>query len=311
MRYPKISIIVPIYNVENYLNQCINSLINQTYQNLEIILVDDGSTDSCPKICDEWREKNKIIQVIHKPNGGLSDARNVGINASTGEFIMFVDSDDFVNNNIVSDLYDLQRRTNADIACGGIYKYCNGQISNIYNEIIRSEIVIFTGIEQLKNMLNSKTECSAWGKLYKRSSIGNNRFIKGRYNEDIIFLFSLYQDCTKIVYTNKRYYYYRDTARSITHIFSEKTMDALKNMLEMEQITFKKKIPIKDEIENYKCRTCLELGYAIQRAKAHSRFPQESVYIKKEVWRYLFYMLKNSSYNWKDLVHALIVLIKL
>lgn len=311
MKHPKISIIVPIYNTESYLNKCIDSLVKQTYQNLEIILVDDGSPDLCPQICEEWVQKDKRIKVIHKVNGGLSDARNAGLDISTGDFIMFVDSDDFIDINIIMDLYLLQCKTDADIVCGGVYRYKDGQIYGIYNETIKCEMVVFTGVEQLKNMLNSYTDCSVWGKLYKRSIIENNRFIKGRYNEDIIFLFPVYANCNKVVYTNKRYYYYRDTAGSITHKLSDKTMHALQNMLEMEKLTIENKIPVMDEMENYKCRICLELGYAIQRDNARSQFPKESNYVKNQIKQRILYILKRNDYNWKDMVHALIMLIRL
>lgn len=311
MEDPKISIIVPVYNVELYLDECVESLVGQTYRNLEIILVDDGSPDSCPRMCDAWGKTDERVHVIHKQNGGLSDARNAGINAAHGEFIMFVDSDDFISTNTVADLYALQCRTDGDVVCGGVYKYRNGQTTKIYNEIIRSETIVFTGIEQLKNMLNSKTECSVWGKLYKRSSIGNSRFIKGRYNEDVIFLFPFYATCSKVVYTNKRYYYYRDTEGSITYALSDKTMHALQNALEMEQMVIEKGIPVTGEMENYKCRTCLELAYAIQRGNARSRFPQQSDYTKRYVFAHFWYMFRHPGYTWKDLVHALIVLVKL
>lgn len=311
MIYPKVSIIVPVYNVEQYLDKCVESLITQTYRNIEILLVDDGSLDNSPQKCETWAKIDNRIRVIHKSNGGLSDARNVGIDESCGEFIMFVDSDDFINIDMISDLYTLQCGTESDVACGGVYKYHNGQLFPIYNEIIQSELVLFTGIEQLKNMLNSQTECSACGKLYKRSSIGNLRFIKGRYNEDVIFLFSFYAGCSKVVYTNKRYYYYRDTAGSITHILSDKTMHALQNMLEMEQMVVDRILPVRDEMENYKCRTCLELAYAIQRDNARSRFIEQSLYTKAYVKSHILYMIRHSGYTWKDLVHALIVLFKL
>ena len=105
---PLISVIVPIYNVEKYLYECVDSIINQTYKNLEIILVDDCSPDNCAKICDEYAKRDKRIKVIHKGNGGLSDARNVGMNASSGEYLIFVDSDDYMTNNGVEYLYNLR-----------------------------------------------------------------------------------------------------------------------------------------------------------------------------------------------------------
>lgn len=311
MEDPKISIIVPIYNVERYLDECVQSLVGQTYRNLEIILVDDGSPDACPRMCDAWEEKDERIRVIHKPNGGLSDARNAGIDIASGDYIMFVDSDDFIARNAVADLHALQNRTDADMACGGVYKYFDGHTTGIYNAIIQSETVVFSGIEQLKNMLDFKTECSAWGKLYKRSTIGNHRFIKGRYNEDVIFLFPIYAACKKVAYTEKRYYYYRDTAGSVTNRLSDKTMHALQNMLEMEEMAIERGIPVKDEMENYKCRTCLELAYSIQRDNARERFPQQSDYTKRHVRSHLLYMLRHPSYTWRDMVHAAIVLVKL
>lgn len=186
-----------------------------------------------------------------------------------------------------------------------------GALILVNSTIIRSDEVIFSGIDQLKNMLNSRTECSACGKLYRRLLIGSHRFIKERYNEDIIFLFPLYATCSKVVYTNKRYYYYRDTIGSVTHILSDKTMHALLNQQEMEQMAIKQRIPVKDEMENYKCRTCLELAYAIQRDNARKRFPQQSDYTKRQVRSHLLYMVKHPGYTWRDLAHALIVLFRL
>ena len=110
-----ISVIVPIFKVEDYLNRCVESLIAQTYHNLEIILVDDGSTDTCPQLCDEWAEKDKRIKVIHKKNGGLSDARNAGIRAAEGEYILFVDSDDWVCADYAESLYRAVESSNSDI----------------------------------------------------------------------------------------------------------------------------------------------------------------------------------------------------
>src|SRR5699024_3764138 len=114
-----ISIIIPIYGVEKYIDRCVNSVVNQTYRNLEIILVDDGSPDNCPSICDEWAKKDRRIKVIHKKNGGLSDARNVGMNSATGELIGFIDSDDWVCEEMYQLLYENMKQNDSDIsACG-------------------------------------------------------------------------------------------------------------------------------------------------------------------------------------------------
>ena len=117
-----ISIIVPIYNVEKYLKQCIESIISQTYRNIEIILVDDGSPDNCGKICDEYSQKDKRIIVLHKENGGLSDARNKGIDIAKGDYLTFVDSDDFVNIDYIEKLYNSIKFNNTKLAQCGISK---------------------------------------------------------------------------------------------------------------------------------------------------------------------------------------------
>lgn len=305
---PLISVIVPVYGVEAYLDACVKSLTGQTYRNVEILLVDDGSPDRCPQLCDEWAAKDSRVRAIHKPNGGLSDARNAGLDRARGAYVMFVDSDDFVDARIVADLYALLRQTGADVACGGIYAYKDGRHVPVYNEIIRTEADTFTGTEQLRHMLNSQTDCAAWGKLYARAAIGNHRFIKGRYNEDVIFLFPLYATCRRVAYTCRRYYYYRDTAGSITHTLSERTMHALRNALEMAQMAQDMHLPVKAEMDNYLCRTCLELAYIIWRAGARRRFPREAAYTRRYVRRHLGYMFRHPGYGWRDLVHALLVL---
>ena len=116
-----ISVIVPVYNVENYLDRCVESLVNQTYRNLEIILVDDGSPDRCPEICDEWAQKDSRIRVIHKANGGVSSARNAGMEIADGEWFFFIDSDDFMPANALAGLMDLQQEKGADLVCGSFH----------------------------------------------------------------------------------------------------------------------------------------------------------------------------------------------
>lgn len=307
-----VSIIVPVYNVEAYIDECVESLTKQTYTYIEIILVDDGSTDDSPSHCDKWEKNDKRVSVIHKKNEGLSDARNTGIDASTGEFIMFVDSDDFIGETMVEELLDLQQQTSAEISCGGIYKFLRGNSYPIYNEIIQKETIVFAGYEQLKNLLNSHIDCSACGKIYKRSTIGTLRFIKGRYNEDVIFLFSLYASRPKVAYTCRRFYYYRDTVGSVTNQLSKKTMDALVNMQEMKHMVQTMNLPVSEAMDNYMLRTCLELAYSIQRANAKARFPEQSSFTKKHVRNNLSYMAHHPEYyNWRDWIHAFIILIKL
>ena len=176
-----ISVVIPVYNVKPYLERCINSVVNQTYKNLEIILVDDGSTDGSDKICDDYSKKYKNIEVIHKKNGGLSDARNVGIENAHGQYIQFIDSDDYVNNKMIEILYNNLKNTNSDISVCRPYSFSN--VSEIKDYKIEENLVEYEGIDILKNMYNDYlVTVVAWNKLYKKSIFNKIRYPKGRIN---------------------------------------------------------------------------------------------------------------------------------
>lgn len=239
----KISIIVPIYNVERYLNQCVKSIINQTYKNLEIILVDDGSPDNSGKLCDEYKEKDERIIVIHKKNGGLSDARNAGIEVATGKYIGFVDSDDYIEKDMYELLYNNMLREKAEISC------CNRFL--VYSN--KTEIY---GEKKYYKVMNSqeaiKLACkigyigiSAYTKLYKRELFENIRYPKGKISEDMYTTYKLFDKANKIVYDSTPKYYYRQRKGSITNSkkINTNAIEATKEMIEF----VKNKYP---EIEN-------------------------------------------------------------
>ena len=217
-----ISVIVPIYNVENYLVRCIESIINQTYSNLEIILVDDGSPDKCSIICDEYAKKDSRIKVIHKKNGGLSDARNAGLDIATGEYIGFVDSDDYIDKNMYKEMINELIEKNADIvSCA---------INNIYSdrtEIINIDEEIYDAELALKNLILGKNiNQTVWNKLYKKEVIGNILFEKGKINEDEFWTYRILANSKKIITLNKPLYSYLHRASSIMgQGYSEKNLD--------------------------------------------------------------------------------------
>ena len=172
-----ISIIIPVYNVEKYINKCLESVINQTYRNLEIILVDDGSEDKSGKICEEISIKDNRIRVIHKENGGLSDARNIGLDNSNGEYIAFIDSDDFIERDMIEFLYYNINKYDADISI------CSNYIFDEEECIDNStkEIKVYNRLEILKEvLLDEKIRSYAWNKMYKRDLFYNIIFPKGR-----------------------------------------------------------------------------------------------------------------------------------
>lgn len=223
-----ISVIVPIYNVEKYLSHCINSILNQTVKNLEIILVDDGSLDSSGKICDEFSKKDNRIVVIHKENNGLSSARNAGIEIANGSYLGFVDSDDWLDENMYEILLKLIKDNSADLSCCKFFKTANGEekIPPITNEIIES----FNNIEGLNNFytdLYTQTVV-AWNKLYKRKLFDNVIYPIGKIHEDEGTTYKLFYKANKITYTNRPLYYYRTTPNSITTSkFNKKRLDIL------------------------------------------------------------------------------------
>lgn len=306
-----ISIIVPVYKVEKYLDECLESIVSQTYSNLEIILVDDGSPDRCPQLCDEWATKDSRIKVIHKPNGGLSDARNVGIESAEGQYLMFVDSDDFLAHNACETLYTLIHKSGAEISCGGVYRYTDGSRKKIFNRCIKNDCTVYSGLEALKHVLKWECDCSAWGKLYRRDTIKDLRFIKGRYNEDMLFLFALYPRVRLVAHTCEPIYNYRAVQGSVTSVLNSRTMDALVNISEMEDAVRRKELPIKVELKYYTCRINLELGYIIQRENARNRFCDEAAQIKRHVFSRLAYIAFNPGFSLRDFLHALIVAVKL
>lgn len=213
MDNPLISIIVPIYKVEQYLKNCVKSIQNQTYKNIEIILVDDGSPDNCGQICDELAKRDERIKVIHKENGGLSSARNAGLAIAKGEYFGFVDSDDCIHPQMYELLY------NDIVTFGTKLSFC--QPNMCYNELIpevsiNNESVIFTKQDLIHKCLNDVIWFCAWSKLYHRSLREFVHFPEGRTNEDYAIMLMVYDQCDKIAVNYNKLYNYCKREGSIT-----------------------------------------------------------------------------------------------
>lgn len=209
-----ISVIIPIYNVEKYLEKCIKSVVNQTYSNLEIILVDDGSTDSCPKICDDWAKKDSRIIVIHKKNGGLSSARNAALDIMQGDYVIFVDSDDWIEPDMAQSMLSYALENNADIVCSGFFFE---NIDCTHTKQIVSENV-FENKDIAENLLLDNIRPEVCSKLYKADLIKQFRFDeKIKYAEDLPFNFYLMQKANKLITTETWFYHYLlNSGNSIT-----------------------------------------------------------------------------------------------
>lgn len=219
----KVSVIVPIYKVEKYLRKCIDSLISQSYKNLEIILVDDGSPDNCGIICDEYSKLDERIKVIHKKNGGLSDARNAGLKVVTGEFIIFVDSDDYVSNDYIEYMYNLILKTKADIGIVMELKF-NG---NVKIPRVKEKIKIYDSCEGLISMLYQKEFSNGVNsKIYSRKIIDGIEFPVGEIYEDLGTIYKYFLKAKKIVFSNLPKYYYLQRNDSIMgSSFKKQDMD--------------------------------------------------------------------------------------
>ncbi len=218
-----ISVIIPIYKVEDFLDECIASVVGQSYRNLEIILVDDGSPDRCPAICDEWALKDKRIQVIHKGNGGLSDARNAGLDIARGAYISFVDSDDWIVSDMFENMLSIMEAEHADI-CACNIRSCYPDHQEVWG---CGKYVTGTS-EQILEMLYNDTAfpVAATNKLYRRECWDGLRFPVGKVCEDAFTTYKLIDRAKKIVQIPDAYYCYRIRPQSImTSPFSINRMD--------------------------------------------------------------------------------------
>ena len=211
----RVSVIIPVYNVGNYLDRCMKSIVNQTYKNLEIILVDDGSTDQSAELCDRWAEKDERISVVHQNNGGPSNARNTGLDRARGDYLMFVDSDDVISFNIVEYLVGLLERERADISiCDVLHIFNEGKAAF---QSGAAEIRSYNRIEAIQELWYQKSFLpSACAKVYRKEIFGSLRFAEGKIFEDIDLLHELFWQCRRIVYSNAQLYGYVHRKNSIT-----------------------------------------------------------------------------------------------
>ncbi len=221
-----ISVVIPVYKVEAYIDQCVQSIVDQTYTDLEIILVDDGSPDNCPAMCDAWAEKDSRIKVIHKENGGLSDARNAGMTVATGDFIGFVDSDDYIAEDMYKQLLDHLIDTDSDISACGVEQFW---------EDGRRALLTSNGTALLENrqameaiVKETWLKQPVWYKLYKRSMVEGISFERGKCHEDVFWSYQPIARANRVYVFDTPLYFYRQREGSIMGTqFSEKRLDAL------------------------------------------------------------------------------------
>ena len=224
-----VSIIVPIYNVEDDLLECVKSIQNQTHSELEIILVDDGSPDRCGEICDSLAKEDKRIVVIHQENGGLSKARNVGLRVMTGDFVVFVDSDDVLEKKLVENLLKLVYKYQTEIAVcqNSVFTKKNGVVHLHSQDKIEEKCL--TASDAINEMLYQKTfDVAAWGKIYRSETLKGVTFPEGLIHEDIPTTYKMFLKSEKVAYTSEELYRYQIRENSIENEkFTPKKMDCI------------------------------------------------------------------------------------
>lgn len=230
-----VSIIVPVYNVEPYLPRCIGSLLAQTYSKLEIILVDDGSTDNCPELCDRYAAQDDRIRVIHQENGGIANARNVGLAAVSGEFMTYVDSDDWIDETFVEKLLELLKENHADMAT--CYELWTGD-TEARIQHSEEQVNVYDTEQALEALLYQKEfDVGPHGKLYRTQVCKPHRYPVGMQFEDLGTTYKIVADCKKVVSTNQQYYYYFQSPNSITRSAFDERRLAVVTLMD-EQFAF-------------------------------------------------------------------------
>lgn len=278
---PLISVIVPVYNVEQYLCKCVDSIINQTYKNIEILLIDDGSTDESGSICDMYSQKYDNIITYHKKNGGLSSARNYGIERASGEYIGFVDSDDYIHNEMYERLYSLLIENDADLSECLLANVYNGKVrQNNEKErvlVVNSETAIDYALKaEIANVV-------AVDKLYRRSLFDHIRYPEGKTIEDGFIIVEILSECSRIVISTEQMYYYVHRRGSITtDSFSAKDLDAIE-AYEKNYSIVKEKYPA--ILDSARMRLCWAHFYVLDKIIYDDS--EDNKDIKKRVISYL------------------------
>lgn len=225
---PEISVIVPVYKAEQYLKRCVKSILEQTYQDFELILVDDGSPDNSPSLCDEWAKNDNRIHVIHKENGGASSARNAGLKAAKGNWIAFADSDDWLDKAALKTLYDLANQHNVPMAIGGmraVQEYTDAQAAAKQDAVVLSHEDLMSRFFRLNGEPDTHSVCGA---IIRRDILEGYHFIEGKMNEDVEACYYLARKCEAAVYIDAPLYNYFKNVEGVTNSgFSKKKLDLL------------------------------------------------------------------------------------
>ena len=270
---PVISVIVPVYNVEQYLTECVESILGQTWRNFELILVDDGSKDRSGSMCDEYAEKDPRIRVIHKKNGGLSDARNAGMDIMLGEYVTFIDSDDYVTSEYLRVLFEGARKYKADIVQCDFSR----NPDDLSNETADAQYTVIKGGKILHDFLRFKTpSVLAWGKLYRAGLFEDVRFPVGLIDEDNHTTYKLMIKSKIFASVDQKMYYYRITPNSITQVtFNSKRLGRFYCVDKIREYLGEKEHRYDRDLKYYQMRMGVQIFNDAIKAGKEKEFKQE------------------------------------
>lgn len=306
-----ISVVVPVYNVERYISITIDSIINQTFQNFELILVDDGSTDTSGEICEKWKLRDKRIKVIHKSNGGLSSARNVGLENAIGKYIAFIDSDDIIAPAMFEEMVTLlDANPQVGIVSCGIATFVDGS-SKFYSFLGQISTNKYSFKEYFKLILQHKLDNSVCTKIYRKEIVNKLRFIEGRINEDFIFNAHIFIEnpINEIYYISEPFYNYRLRKGSITMQANPKGFDFVRNALEIKEVVAQRfGNELDKELNAYLCYEIVNYISTMEKYSAADIYKSEIEFCKKMYMQNFLRNYMNTAWPISAKIKALIVL---
>ncbi len=310
-RDTKISVIVPVYNVEEYLARCVDSVLAQTYENLEVILVDDGATDTSGTICDDFAAKDSRVKVIHKENGGLSSARNTGLEAATGECIAFVDSDDWIEPDAYAHLLGLMEKHQVKLVCGGRYDVSGKTGQRTVGLCPRREEVISGEELAGRIFLWDGCDSSACDKLYHRSLLKNFRYPEGKVCEDVPVTYKIVLQADLVAMSDKPFYNYYHRPGSISMAFSitEKTFHFSQHTEVIYPYIRDNHPAIAAQARYLRVRSLSHILLLLEQSQAEVRqeFAQEYRHARKELKKHTLFFLKSPYFGKKEKITNLLL----
>ena len=306
-----LSVIVPVYNVEAYLARCVDSILAQTYENLEVILVDDGSGDSSGAICDAFAEKDPRVKVIHKENGGLSSARNAGLDAVAGEYIAFVDSDDWITSDAYAHLMDLAEKYDVKLVCGGRYDV-NGKTGEKTVGLCPKKEEVISAEELVGRIfLWDGCDSSACDKLYHRSVLENFRYPEGKVCEDVPVTYRIVLSAERAAMSDRHFYHYYHRPGSITtaSAITEKTFHFSQHTEVIYPYIREHYPAIEPQARYLRVRSLSHILLLLEQAgpEVRKKFAQEYRHARKELRKHTAFILKYPRFGKKEKITGLLL----